>query len=333
MVEKVGVFIFDSYFDVMINIEEKYKRWDLFEAVYRYVRFDQTKRLPSELAKIFKVLKPILDVQKKKLLRNEKRRKTKKEEDASFGEIERLAEGDCKDAGEDFGGGYEKTGGDISSKIEVKKSANGKKLADKKVRKKSSLGGSCEDERGIDGGCLGDEIKFDAGGECTPEAIENKGLEACETSDKILPNGEPNVCDNKIKNKTKTSAKHKSSSTKLKKEKLLGGDAEGVVIEEKFEGKKEKIKEEKDRKTTIPTLKEVEEFCQKACKNLDGASFYHYYESKNWKASNKVIKDWRACALAWDKKEARTLKRLEGESNNGKAEVEYSTLGGEIGGV
>lgn len=368
----VGVFVFDSYFDVFLGIEEKYKRWDLFEAVYRYVRFGQTKRLPTELSKIFKVLKPILDVQKKKLARNEKRRKNKKEEGSLFGESERLASIDSEDATKSCGDGDEKIVGNLLSKVEIESKKTSSCLEKNKgatPKKRGSKKDLTRDSEGTTLGQMGDEIKFDSNSIDDALALINKGIEAGDAKGEAMPIGKPNVSHNKKDNNLKSQNKSKiASSTKkgvqldgakksdaanvakpwpLEEEKkstfcenseVCGKDFVVLKIAQNAEGKK-RGRKKKDTMVEfdVPSLSEVEEFCQKACKFVSPVQFYEYYQTKNWMAAGEKIKDWRACAIAWEQKLEQKFGG-EGASETKKKDlkindVEYSLLGSEIGGV
>lgn len=291
MEDKVGVFVFDSYFDVFLGIEEKYKRWDLFEAVFRYVRFDQTKRLPAELNKIFKVLKPILDVQKKKLIRNEKRRKTKKLEGVSeIQEGEKFDSAIIEKFGESGSVDNEEFFGAKDKKVIEKLAEETKKRGKNNKEKKSILlvaEGTSEDKWGVIEENTGGEERENIGGLEGAQSVLNKGDEGDLSDCKNLPNGEPNVLYNKNENKIKD----ENGNEKIKARKLprnyhhLTGEGEEV------EGKLE-----------VPTLGEVREFAEKSRLQVNAEGFYNYYSAKGWVLRGKPMYDWRACMIKWNDK-------------------------------
>jgi len=50
-----------------------------------------------------------------------------------------------------------------------------------------------------------------------------------------------------------------------------------------------------------PTLKEVEEFAEKAMIGFNVRQFYYYYESNGWLEGGEKIRDWKRCLISWQR--------------------------------
>lgn len=65
-------------------------------------------------------------------------------------------------------------------------------------------------------------------------------------------------------------------------------------------GKKEKNVKKSFKK---PTVEEIKTYCLERKNNIDPESFYHFYESKNWKVGQNKMKNWKSAMITWEKKE------------------------------
>jgi len=87
----------------------------------------------------------------------------------------------------------------------------------------------------------------------------------------------------------------------------------GGIKEKEGEGIKENFK---DNNTSInnnitysnnkvrfkkPTIIEIKEYCTERKNNVDSETFYHFYESKDWKIGRGKMKNWKSCIITWEK--------------------------------
>ncbi len=91
-------------------------------------------------------------------------------------------------------------------------------------------------------------------------------------------------------------AETKQDKTKQDKSKLLGS-----------------IKADKPPRARFvkPSIEEVREYCQESGIDIDPARFFDYYESNGWRAGKNPMKDWRAAARNWarrDQKDKPTIR-------------------------
>lgn len=57
----------------------------------------------------------------------------------------------------------------------------------------------------------------------------------------------------------------------------------------------------KEKKFSVPTLEEVQSYCQERNNNVDAEHFIDYYSSKGWMVGKSKMKDWRACVRTWER--------------------------------
>ena len=50
-----------------------------------------------------------------------------------------------------------------------------------------------------------------------------------------------------------------------------------------------------------PTIIEIKEYCTERKNNVDSETFYHFYESKDWKIGKEKMKNWKSCIITWEK--------------------------------
>lgn len=63
---------------------------------------------------------------------------------------------------------------------------------------------------------------------------------------------------------------------------------------EKSSAKKEKFK--------IPTMAEVQDYCNERKNGISAYSFVNFYQSKGWRVGNQPMKDWKAAVHTWEQK-------------------------------
>tara|TARA_R100000734_G_scaffold861_1_gene982 strand:- start:302 stop:946 length:645 start_codon:yes stop_codon:yes gene_type:complete len=51
-----------------------------------------------------------------------------------------------------------------------------------------------------------------------------------------------------------------------------------------------------------PTVNDIKDYCLERNNNIDGETFYDFYESKDWKVGKNKMKDWKACVRTWEKR-------------------------------
>ena len=59
----------------------------------------------------------------------------------------------------------------------------------------------------------------------------------------------------------------------------------------------------KSEKFEIPTLEEVQKYCNERNNNIDAQMFIDYYESVGWKIGKNTMKSWKAAVRTWENKE------------------------------
>ena len=52
-----------------------------------------------------------------------------------------------------------------------------------------------------------------------------------------------------------------------------------------------------------PSVEDVREYCKEKGYNVDPERFVDYYTSNGWKVGRNPMKDWKAAARTWAKKE------------------------------
>ena len=55
--------------------------------------------------------------------------------------------------------------------------------------------------------------------------------------------------------------------------------------------------------TNIPSLQEVKKYCAEKNLKISAEYFFNYYDQKKWEG----VKDWRLCALGWDKNQKKPV--------------------------
>ena len=61
---------------------------------------------------------------------------------------------------------------------------------------------------------------------------------------------------------------------------------------------------ERNRRFAPPTIEEVREYCSTCgLENLDPQSFIDFYESKDWMVGRNKMRDWRAAARGWNRRQ------------------------------
>lgn len=64
-----------------------------------------------------------------------------------------------------------------------------------------------------------------------------------------------------------------------------------------------KKEREKKKSFTKPTLSEIEDYASEASLRISPQTFYDFYESNGWKVGKNAMKDWKATARGWSRKE------------------------------
>ena len=91
--------------------------------------------------------------------------------------------------------------------------------------------------------------------------------------------------------------------------------------------KKEKpLSEAKRKNFTVPTVGEVQAYCQERGNQIDAAHFVDYYEANGWHVGKQNMKDWKAAVRTWERnqksKPSGQRKETSGESAPNLADVE-----------
>ena len=96
------------------------------------------------------------------------------------------------------------------------------------------------------------------------------------------------------------------------KENLKGG------IKENFKGNntsinntsiiKEKIKKRKN--FIVPTISEIEDYCNLRDNRISAEQFYDFYQSKGWLVGKTKMKDWKAAIRNWERNRKKSVKGM-----------------------
>ena len=92
--------------------------------------------------------------------------------------------------------------------------------------------------------------------------------------------------------------------------------------ENKKEGSLSKVQKNEDRRMKNedsrqvfkkPNLQDVKDYASEASLQIDEEAFVDFYESKGWKIGRNPMKDWKACARNWSRREAKETKKNAGQ--------------------
>ena len=72
-----------------------------------------------------------------------------------------------------------------------------------------------------------------------------------------------------------------------------------TVSQEEKEEKEEQ--EVKSKGFVVPTLEEVQEYCNERKNNVDASMFVDFYSSKGWLIGKNKMKDWKASVRTWER--------------------------------
>ena len=61
----------------------------------------------------------------------------------------------------------------------------------------------------------------------------------------------------------------------------------------------------KRNKFVIPTVEDVQEYCDERGNNIDAQHFVDYYSARGWMLGKNHIKDWKACVRTWERNESK----------------------------
>lgn len=104
-------------------------------------------------------------------------------------------------------------------------------------------------------------------------------------------------CEHYNKNKNKNENKTKNSSSV--------GDLSLAGVKNKNVGLVEEEEKKRSGVVSVPTLDEVRDFIRATNVNVDPVCFFSYHEAKEWRVGGRIVGDWRACVLEWDRRERR----------------------------
>ena len=60
----------------------------------------------------------------------------------------------------------------------------------------------------------------------------------------------------------------------------------------------------KRNKFVIPTVEDVQEYCDERGNNIDAQHFVDYYSARGWMLGKNHIKDWKACVRTWERNDS-----------------------------
>jgi len=84
------------------------------------------------------------------------------------------------------------------------------------------------------------------------------------------------------------------------------------------EEKRKKVAQKKE-KFKIPSLQEVQDYCNERQNGISAYSFVNFYQSKGWRVGNQPMKDWKAAIRTWEQKNKENGKSVNNTTNFGSA--------------
>ena len=60
----------------------------------------------------------------------------------------------------------------------------------------------------------------------------------------------------------------------------------------------------KRKKFVIPTVEDVQAYCDERGNNIDAQHFIDYYSARGWMLGKNHIKDWKACVRTWERNDS-----------------------------
>ena len=75
-------------------------------------------------------------------------------------------------------------------------------------------------------------------------------------------------------------------------------------IEKDIELEKEidiKASKSKNTRFVVPSVEEVQAYCDERGNGIDAQHFIDYYTARGWRLKNTPVKDWKACIRTWEK--------------------------------
>lgn len=114
------------------------------------------------------------------------------------------------------------------------------------------------------------------------------------------------------KNQTETKTKPKNNQTETN---VKPNDNDNVNVNDNV-NEKEIVKEKVAiaPRFTKPTLQDVQSYVDEQNLVMDSQSFVDFYESKGWKVGREPMKDWRAAARNWARREKHNTIQVKNES-------------------
>lgn len=75
-----------------------------------------------------------------------------------------------------------------------------------------------------------------------------------------------------------------------------------------------------NKKFTIPTIEEIQNYCLERKNNINAEYFYNYYESKGWLVGKSKMKDYKAAIRTWEQNQQKYNKN----NTNNQENVDYA---------
>ena len=74
-----------------------------------------------------------------------------------------------------------------------------------------------------------------------------------------------------------------------------------------------------------PLIIDIKKYCLERKNNVDCETFYHFYESKDWKIGKNKMKSWKSCIITWEKsRSTKTNTNDRTVSHRHEGNVDYS---------
>ena len=82
-------------------------------------------------------------------------------------------------------------------------------------------------------------------------------------------------------------------------------------------------KKEPKKQFKIPTIKEIEEYCNERKNNVNSNKFFNFYESKGWLVGKNKMKNWKAAVRTWENNNNNT-KEEQGTNRYDNVEIKFN---------
>jgi len=103
---------------------------------------------------------------------------------------------------------------------------------------------------------------------------------------------------------------------------------ETILNETKLNQIKEKETKRKSKGFIVPTLQEVQDYCQERKNLVNPEKWLNFYQSNGWKVGKNSMKDWRAAVRTWEGNSFGSSAKTQSKHNNFEQQDYYANTEG-----